>query len=202
MSHRDRNGGGGSVAAHDSRQDGKASIQADKVTGGFLTPGARTDFALLREMHRQVHTMHVTHRRAEAEAARNGRIIGLGVAVLAAVTGTSIFATLQGNPAVGWRITVGIIAIATAALGAIQSSLAFGQQQAQHRSAAEAYGKLRRDLEMWVLGHPGVEVPGAESGEWLKGWCERWNDAEAGAPAVSNRLYKKAEDDVKGREML
>jgi hypothetical protein len=73
----------------------KTSVQhPQKNATALVTPDLKPDDALVREKHRQVHTMHVANRRAEARSGRNARIIGLAVALLAAITGTSIFAIM------------------------------------------------------------------------------------------------------------
>lgn len=173
-------------------------VLAQSLSGLAVDRPAASPDPLLRDWLRQLHTMHVAHRRAESRAARLSRSVGLAIAVVSAVTGTAIFATLQQDPRTGWRVAVGVIAIAGAILGALQSTMAFGQQQAQHRSAAEGYGVLRRELEDWMIAHPRGDAAAFDA--WAADLRRRWNATEAGAPALSNRLYRQAERAVHERE--
>jgi hypothetical protein len=185
------------MATHDTVAEFK-----DLPSTFVVAAGPRQGDPLLVEWHRQLHTMHVAYRRAESRAATFSRAFGAAIAVLSAIAGTSIFATIENDPRIGWRIAVGLIAVLAAVLGALQSSLAFGEQQARHRSAAEGYGALRRDVEDWLITHRAGPIDAAKLAEWETKLKERWNATEAGAPSLPNGLYRKAERDVSSRERV
>jgi hypothetical protein len=142
--------------------------------------------------------MNRVHRQMQARVAKQSRTLAMFVTVISAIVGTSIFATIESSPQLGWKIAVGTLSVAGAVLGAIQSSLDLATRQAQHQSAAEAFGQLRRDLEIWgALGN--VDTLSAKE---LKEFVERWNNAEAGAPSVPTDVYFEAWAKVNDDEEL
>lgn len=140
---------------------------------------------LVGEWHQHLRTMNRVHREMQADAGKRARSLAMATTVISAVVGTSIFTTIESSPAVGWKIAVGMLSIAGAVFGAIQSSLNLADRQAQHQSAAEAFGQLRREIEIWgALGS--VDTLDAKD---LKEFVERWNNAEAGAPSIPTDKY-------------
>jgi len=90
---------------------------------------------------------YVAAERAEAR----GRILGIASVALGAVVGTSIFATIQSSPSVDWRITAGILVTGAAVLGTLQTFLDYAKRAAEYRTAGAAYGRLRREFDIFLL---------------------------------------------------
>lgn len=61
------------------------------------------------------------HYNAADERSRHYPTLGLPVVVITAVVGTSIFATIEDNPEVGWKVLVGIVYLLAAVLSAAQT---------------------------------------------------------------------------------
>jgi len=91
------------------------------------------------------------HYDAAKRADARSRILGISSAALGAIVGTSIFATVQSSPSVDWRITAGILITAAALLGALQTFLDYAGRATEYRTAAAAYGRLRREFDMFLL---------------------------------------------------
>src|SRR5947209_17909906 len=67
---------------------------------------------------------------------RRHLFLGIPVVILSTAIGTSVFATLEKDVAIGWRIATGLMSVATVILSALQTFLAFGEKSARHRQAA------------------------------------------------------------------
>jgi hypothetical protein len=81
------------------------------------------------------------------------RHLQLGIPVLIASTfvGTTIFGTLQSEPAIGWKIATGVISIGAALLAGLQTLLNFSERVEKHKSAGASYSAIRRELELFQL---------------------------------------------------
>jgi hypothetical protein len=75
--------------------------------------------ALAETYRRVVQGSNRGHYVAAERADARGRMLGIASALLGAVVGTSIFATVQSSPSVDWRITAGILVTGAALLGAL-----------------------------------------------------------------------------------
>jgi hypothetical protein len=82
---------------------------------------------------------------------RRGRGLGTVSAVLGAVVGTSIFATLGASPSTGWKVAAGLASTSAAVLVALATFLNYADRAAKHRVAGAAYGKLRREFDQFFL---------------------------------------------------
>jgi hypothetical protein len=79
---------------------------------------------------------------------------GVPVVILTTFVGTSVFATLQHHVSLALRIGVGILSVLAAVLASLQTFLRFGERAEKHRTAAEAWAALRRDMETMIALHP------------------------------------------------
>lgn len=73
--------------------------------------------------------------------------LGGSVAVLTAVVGTSIFATLNHDPSVTAKIVAGTVSVAAAIAAGIRAFAALPQRIEDYRLAARQYGAIRREIE-------------------------------------------------------
>ena len=92
-----------------------------------------------------------TSRKIHGFAARRFRALnlwlGVPAVILSTVVGTTVFATLEKQVELGWRLAVGAISIAAAVLTSLQTFLRFGERAEQHRLAASKYSAVRRQME-------------------------------------------------------
>jgi hypothetical protein len=79
---------------------------------------------------------------------------GVPVVVLTTFVGTSVFATLQHHVNTGLKILIGMVSVLAAVLASLQTFLRFGERAEKHRTAAEAWAALRRDMEAMIALHP------------------------------------------------
>jgi hypothetical protein len=124
------------------------------------------------------------------------RRLGIPAVALSAVVATAVFATVENQPALGWRIATGAVAVAAAVLTALQTFLRHQERAEQFRSAARSYGRLRRRIELAILFPPATrESAKAVLDDIAEGLAE----AGRGKPNVSQAIWDRAEYKVKGR---
>jgi hypothetical protein len=139
--------------------------------------------------------MHMAHSRAAASYAARGRLLGIAVAVLSTLVGTSIFWNLQQVTSVWVKVTTGTVSLIAAAAASAQTFLAYPQTAERHRRASIEYGLLRRRLET-LLSDPAYDcaahcVPGAIR--------QRWDRIDGEAPPLPQRAHDRAYERVHQR---
>jgi len=82
---------------------------------------------------------------------RRHKALGVPVIVTSAVVSTAIFASLQQNAAVGWKIATGLLSLAAATLAALQTFFNYTSIAQKHLASARAWSSIRRRLEHFVL---------------------------------------------------
>jgi hypothetical protein len=147
----------------------------------------------LKEWHTKTHVMHVAHTKAAAREERTSKALGVSVAILTAITGTTLYTTWGESPSVVAQVIVAVIALAGVTAAAVQTALSPGKHSAEHREAGVQYGKLRRLMEEWRIAHPDANAPDERT---LEDWLKSWMDIEASAPVVSKRELAHAEERI------
>jgi len=118
--------------------------------------------------------------------------LGVPTIILSAVVGSVIFASLKNQPAVGWQILTGLVAVAAAVLASLQTFLNYGDQARMNDDAAAGYSELRRHLLTFKL-HHGSRDPAREPA--LTEWdviMTNWDDVQKLAPHIPNRTWDVA----------
>lgn len=124
---------------------------------------------------------------------RRGRLLGTTSAMLGAIVGTSIFASLGTSPSAAWKITVGLVSTIAAVLVALQTFLGYADRAAKHRGAGAAYGKLRRDFDQFFLdiGYSGDQQQALSELRRLRSRMGELGDASPLTPPSTYRSAKK-----------
>jgi hypothetical protein len=152
----------------------------------------------LRDWQRGLRISHIAHHKAAARYAMLGRALGITVVVLSTVVGTAIFTTISQSPSTGAKTIAGLLSVTAAVFGAMQTFLGFPQRQAAHHEAAVGYGALRREIES-ALGFP---QSNEELRKLLSDLRIRWDEIDAGAPAVPQRIWDTAIKTVQHAEAV
>lgn len=147
---------------------------------------------LIEQWSAGIRIIHIAHTRAAADYARWEKMLGLSVAVITAVTGSTVFANAgeDGDPKM--LLIAGALAIAAAVASAAHTFLGFGALASQHASAARDYGVVRKEFEA-ALACP----KGGDLCEILDAIRTRWGEIEAKYPFVSQKRYARAQQVVK-----
>lgn len=163
--------------------------------GSHDQPGSG-ELGTLRNWQRGLRINHIAHHRAAARDAKLGLALGVTVVVLSTIVGTAIFTTLNQSPGTAAKTIAGLLSVTAAVFGALQTFLGFPQRQAAHHEAAVKYGALRREIES-VLGLPYNEQA---LRQLLPDLRLRWDEIDADAPAVSQRIWRAAVETVEQAE--
>ena len=131
---------------------------------------------------------------ATTRTVANERRLGIPTVVLTSVVATGLFATLNKDPAIGWRIATGVIAVVAAVLSALQTFLRQAERAEHYREAARSYGRIRRQVERARLFPPGTRV---EADRLLKLIGEELAEAARGKANVPQKIWDRAEFKIK-----
>ncbi len=99
------------------------------------------------------------HHLAAAQKTRLNHFFGVPAAVISAIVGTTVFATLEQNPETAWRIVVGLVLILSAVLSTLQTRFNYADAAGKHKAAGTRYSAVRRRLEVFELkcADPGLD---------------------------------------------
>jgi len=132
---------------------------------------------------------------ATTRGAMAGRQLGGTSAVVSAIVATAVFGTLQKDPALGWRIATGVLAVLAAVLAALHTFLRHEERSEQFREAARGYSRLRRRIERARLFPPATrEAADALLDQLGKELAE----AASGKPNVPQGIWDRADYKVNG----
>jgi SMODS and SLOG-associating 2TM effector domain family 4 len=112
--------------------------------------------------------------------------LGIPAVVLSTLVGTSVFATVQKQPALWLQITVGLASVAAALLASLQTFLGYSERAEKHRIAGAKYGALGRELEQ-VLASDATVAP-----EAMAEIRKRLDDLAVESPNNPLPIYHKA----------
>lgn len=141
---------------------------------------------LLQQWHMGLRIAHKSHQRAAVKFERSGRWLGASTVIASTVVGTSLFADAGADLSIGWKIGAGVLSLIAAVLSAVQGTLKFSELASQHRSAAQHYGPLRREVEE-MLAEAGAG--GTLSATKISDLRKRWDEVDADSPNVPQKLY-------------
>jgi hypothetical protein len=123
------------------------------AAGGGRVVSAERLHELLTTWRWNSRTANVAHLRATDSLSFRNLALGGTAAVLGALVGLGVFATLQSSHvALGVRIAAGATAFAAAGSAALWKYLNYGARVEQHRVASRAYGNMVRQLDEVLKG--------------------------------------------------
>lgn len=141
---------------------------------------------LLARWLRRTRDSAFAHYAAEEQHSRLNYALGAPAAFLAAVVGTSVFASLDKVVDNRVKLIVGGLSIGSAVLAGLQTFLRYGDRAERHRKAAVLYSNLRRDLEVALL------FPADATHASLETIKHKYNEITESAPNVHGSLWKRA----------
>lgn len=149
-------------------------------------PPASTE-ELLEDWYRRARENQFAHYEAAKPLSSANYKLGIPVALLSGLVGTSIFATLQKAADIGFRIGVGIVSVLVAVLSSLQTFLRLSERAEKHRAVAVRYGALRRELETAIAkGGPYEE-------KLVDNLREKLDSISSESPEIPERVWKKIE---------
>jgi hypothetical protein len=121
-------------------------------------------------------------------------VLGFGLIVVSAVVSGSVLQSTGADPSRNLTLTAGILAIVVTVLTSIQTTFKLGERAELHRSAANGFGKIRNDLEMFI-DRPHLEIE--KAWDELETIVSEIASVEAGAPGYMRRTYVDANQAVR-----
>lgn len=91
------------------------------------------------------------HHLTAAQKSNLNNLFGVPAVIISAIVGTTVFATLEQNPDIFWRIIVGLILILSAVLSTLQTRFNYADTAEKHKTAGIRYSAIRRRLEIFEL---------------------------------------------------
>ncbi|WP_406662823.1 SLATT domain-containing protein [Gallaecimonas sp. GXIMD1310] len=151
---------------------------------------------LLGEWYRRVTLSSQSHYNHAQWLSKANLWLGATAAVISAIIGTSVFATLQQNIAIWIRIIVASLSISAAILAAFQTLFNFSDRAEKHRIYGSKYGAIRRKIDM-------VISQNKLSDDEFKGLTAeisvRLDDFASEAPKIPSKVWLKTEERYKKR---
>jgi|SRR5882724_1327370 len=134
-----------------------------------------------------------SHHLAASEATKWNQYLGVPVTVASTIVGTSIFATINESPEMGWRIAAGILALLAALLSSLQTFFGYSKLAEQHKVAGTRYASIRRQLEHFELKYTDAEDDMRSTAlSELEGIFTRLSELSEESPTIPDKVYDQA----------
>ena len=104
------------------------------------------------DWYERTSTVAVGHYKTAERYARGHSQLSGGSAVLSAIVGTTVFATLQQQPDLWIEIAVGISSVGAAVLSTLSITTSSQDKAEKHRIAGSRYNAVGRELEQLLSG--------------------------------------------------
>ncbi|MEU5304700.1 SLATT domain-containing protein [Streptomyces noursei] len=154
--------------------------------------GAPDRVEILERWSRGLQMVHVAHNIASERFDHWNRVSGITTAMLSAVVGTTLFASLSTSGLTGVRVVAGAASLLAAALSAGQLVWNYPELASRHRAAAVRYATLRRQVELRLANRDqmtdaDVDVTSSE-----------WEQIEQSAPQLPIGVRRRARRELAG----
>jgi len=138
------------------------------------------------------------HNIASESFARRNLYLGVPAAVIAAVVGSSIFASLSGDGKnIYLLITTGALSILAAVLSALQTFLKYSEIAQSHKVAKDGYESVRRNIDIFRLQLNGPQpIFHSDAQAALQEIVKQMNDLGKSSPIISTRVLQVAAKDA------
>jgi hypothetical protein len=117
---------------------------------------------------------------------------GVPVVILTSFVGTSVFATLGRNVDLWLRIAVGMISVLAAVLASLQTFLRYGERAEKHRSAAELWAAVRREIDQMLALHPTYLASRGDPKQYLDDLRRRMDEIAQQSPEMGMKGWWRA----------
>jgi hypothetical protein len=140
---------------------------------------------------------HMAHSIAFTHFKRLDKVTGVVAAVLSAVVGTTVFASLAKADNKALLVVTGSISVMSTVVISANSFLKFGELAERHNQAAASFGNLRRQLEVDLINN---KDPNSLPKERLQELNDAWSELEKTSPAIPQRIYNHSEKSVGAKQ--
>jgi hypothetical protein len=157
------------------------------------TPWTPAVLALLRDWQRRAAASAEANYGVAQRLARHNIRLGIPVVALTTLIGTSVFATLEENVAVEWRLVIGALSALAAVLASLQTFLRFPERAEKHRAAGEQWAAVRREISQMLALHPTYLASRGDPKAYLDDLRRRMDEIAAQSPEMPDRDWARAQ---------
>ncbi|GGX34233.1 hypothetical protein GCM10010341_64670 [Streptomyces noursei] len=136
--------------------------------------------------------VHVAHNIASERFDHWNRVSGITTAMLSAVVGTTLFASLSTSGLTGVRVVAGAASLLAAALSAGQLVWNYPELASRHRDAAVRYAALRRQVELRLANRDQTTDADVDV------TSSAWEQIEQSAPQLPIGVRRRARRELAG----
>lgn len=136
--------------------------------------------------YKRIATFHHAHFACSKKYKQRHFWLGIPSAALAAISGTTIFASWESSASDMWRIIAGILAIMAAIMSAIVTLLNYKERSDAHLKAGGLYGNLRVKIEYFS------KFGDKSKSQFWKGIIEDWKKYDIDCPVIPKPDYDRA----------
>ncbi len=160
--------------------------------------------AILKKFQEQRHIYQViarAHHLAASAYNRYNNYLGVPVVILTAIISTAIFATLENNPDLIYKIAAGLISLLATVLSALQTFLGFNQKAEAHKNAGIKYSAIKRRFDALHLQYSiSTQLPEDAAMQELSVVLEEINTLAEEMPSIPDRFYNRAKKEYANKE--
>lgn len=140
---------------------------------------------LLKSWRQELQAMMETHYQLSTRIRRLNYILGVPMILFAVTVASYVFATISHDSNFWLHMVMGLMAVVTAILGALQTFLKYSEQAENHRNASARYQALFNAMDQTLAFPPQKEQD-------LSDWCDRlrdrWDELNLEAPSVPRKI--------------
>jgi len=149
--------------------------------------------ATAEDLRKKIRLYRAAHFAASDHLRTIHYILGFSLILLSAIVSSSVLQATHGNPSPTLTLTAGILSTIVVVLTAIQTTFKLGERGEAHRSAADGFGRVGRQLEIFAhREHP----DSSKAWDELNALSDEIGNVEAGAPGYLRHTYKKAREQI------
>jgi hypothetical protein len=156
------------------------------------TPWTPAVLDLLRDWQRRAAASAEANYSVAQRLAKHNIRLGIPVVALTTLIGTSVFATLEENVAVEWRIIIGVLSALAAVLASLQTFLRFPERAEKHRAAGEQWSAVRREIAQMLALHPTYLASRGDPKSYLDDLRRRMDEIASQSPEMPDRDWARA----------
>jgi hypothetical protein len=157
------------------------------------TPWTPRVLQLLQEWSSRASASSHPHYGLAAQLARFNIVLGVPVVILTTFVGTSVFASIGSSVDTRVRIIVGSISVVAAIIASLQTFLRFAERGEKHRTAAEHWASIRREIDEMLALHPNYLATHGDPKEYLDNLRRRMDRIAAQSPEMGDRAWSRAQ---------
>jgi hypothetical protein len=142
-----------------------------------------------KRYQRQVENYRAAHFRASDNLRTWHYIVGFALIFVSAVVSGSVLQASEANPSRVLTLAAGILSIFVVVLTSIQTTFKLGERAELHRTAANGFGKVSNELDVFIHRRHSDEE---KAWDELHAIIAEIGSVEAGAPGYLRRTYEQA----------